>query len=112
MIKYKPGVTSEGLRDKILKALVDDIAPIFDADGYDTIITSARYDYGGHVEHSGHYRGDAIDLRARHIDTPERQQAVYKAIKRKLGKHFFVLLHGEGPSIHYHIEWRPKFGGK
>lgn len=108
-IRFKRGVTRRGLRPEVLGAAID-IEPFFMAEGVDLVITSARDDYDGHVKKSGHYRGDAIDVRANSMST-EAQTRVAKKIIRKLGAHFYVLHHGKGKMIHYHVEYRPGFGG-
>ena len=106
----KRGVSIDGCRPEILIAAIQ-IEPIFSGYDVDLIITSGSEAYKHSAKRSAHYRGDAIDLRVKHLSQAARF-AVLRKIKRKLGKDFIVLHEGIGkPWEHFHIHWSPVFGG-
>lgn len=106
MIKLKKGVSIAGCRAEILVGLIS-VAPVFDKQGVDTWVTSGCEPYKHNAERSGHYRGDAVDLRSKHIAV-EKRGHVLGALKRKLGPDFVVLHEGVGkPWEHFHIHWSP-----
>ena len=106
MIKIKKGASIEGCRPEILLALIN-VAPIYDRQGVDTVVTSGSERYKHHAVRSAHYRGDAIDLRIKNIDAKKRGN-VLAAIKRKLGNHYVVLHEGKGkPWEHIHMHYSP-----
>jgi len=111
MIKIKTGASIDGCNPDILRALIK-VAPIYEKQGVDTVVTSGSEHYKHNALRSAHYRGDAIDLRIKSIDAIKRSN-VLAAIKRKLGKHYVVLHEGEGYAReHIHIHWSPIFVSK
>ncbi len=71
-----------------------------------------EYQYGCHITslndatHSRtslHYRGDAADLRTRHM-ADEDKQLVRDEIKKRLNVHWDVILEGD----HIHLEFQPR----
>ena len=68
---------------------------------YDCVITSASD--GKHGLNSLHYKGQALDLRTRHLNG-QGLQAVYHKLKESLGEQFDVVLESD----HIHVEWDPK----
>ena len=68
---------------------------------YDCVITSASD--GKHGPNSLHYKGQALDLRTRHLNG-QGLQAVYLKLKESLGEQFDVVLESD----HIHVEWDPK----
>ncbi len=110
MITPKAGVKLEELNPRALLTLIA-CDRVFGRLGFNTVVTSTCTDYDGHMEHSGHYRNDDFDLRARlsHLKTAENQQKILRNLKRAVPAGWYVLLHGEGNSIHYHIGYKPRF---
>jgi hypothetical protein len=108
MIKLKKGVSIDKCRGEILGALIK-AGPIFEKQKVDTVVTSGCEVYKHTAERSGHYRGDALDLRIKHVEVIKRP-AVVAAIKRKLGPDFVVLHEGKGkPWEHVHMHWSPVY---
>ena len=68
---------------------------------YDCVITSASD--GKHGPNSLHYKGQALDLRTRHLNG-QGLQAVFHKLKDSLGPQFDVVME----ATHFHIEWDPK----
>lgn len=68
---------------------------------YDCVITSAND--SKHGPNSLHYKGQALDLRTRHINGQGLQLVVDK-LKEALGSQFDVVLESD----HLHLEWQPK----
>ena len=68
---------------------------------YDCVITSAND--SKHGPNSLHYKGQALDLRTRHLNG-QGLQAVYLKLKESLGEQFDVVLESD----HIHVEWDPK----
>ena len=68
---------------------------------YDCVITSASD--GKHGLNSLHYKGQALDLRTRHING-QGLQAIYNKLKESLGEQFDVVLEAD----HIHIEFDVK----
>ena len=68
---------------------------------YDCVITSASD--GKHGPNSLHYKGQALDLRTRHINGQGLQLVVDK-LKEALGSQFDVVLESD----HIHVEFDPK----
>ena len=68
---------------------------------YDCVITSASD--GKHGQNSLHYKGQALDLRTRHING-QGLQAIYNKLKESLGEQFDVVLEAD----HIHLEHDPK----
>ena len=68
---------------------------------YDCVITSASD--GKHGPNSLHYKGQALDLRTRHLNG-QGLQSVYHKLKESLGDQFDVVLEAD----HIHIEFDVK----
>ena len=110
MIVVKRGASIEGCRAEILRALIS-VESLFAKHNVDTVVTSGSEIYKHSADRSAHYRGDAIDLRIKHIPKVFRK-ALVKAIKRKLGADFVVLWEGVGkPYEHIHMHWSPRYEG-
>ena len=98
----KTGVNVRGIQPEILLARIV-AGEIFARYGADAIITSGLE--GKHKKTSKHYKGQAIDLRVRHIDR-RLWPVVTEALKKALGPQYDVIL--EGRKLHIHIEFDPK----
>ena len=110
MIVIKPGASIKNCREDILRALIS-VDPIYGKHGVNTIVTSGSEVYKHSADRSGHYRGDAVDLRIKNI-VKDLRKALVRAIKRKLGSDFVVLWERVGtPYEHVHIHWSPRFKG-
>ena len=68
---------------------------------YDCVITSAND--SKHGPNSLHYKGQALDLRTRHLNG-QGLQAVYHKLKESLGEQFDVVLESD----HIHLEYDVK----
>lgn len=68
---------------------------------YDCVITSASD--GKHGPNSLHYKGQALDLRTRHINGQGLQLVVDK-LREALGAQYDVVLESD----HIHVEFDPK----
>ena len=68
---------------------------------YDCVITSAND--SKHGPNSLHYKGQALDLRTRHLNG-QGLQSVYHKLKESLGEQFDVVLEAN----HIHVEFDPK----
>ena len=68
---------------------------------YDCVITSAND--SKHGPNSLHYKGQALDLRTRHLPEPAVQGIIDK-LKVSLGEQFDVVREPD----HAHIEYQPK----
>jgi hypothetical protein len=55
-----------------------------------------------HSENSDHYKGDAFDIRTRHLSNSEVNK-VLELLKEKLNSDYFILKH----SSHIHVSFRP-----
>ena len=108
MIRIKRNASVDGCGKEILLALVTKIHPAFEAENVDTWITSGTEHYKHSVKRSAHYRGDALDLRSKHLFPKRAKYKVYNTLKRRLGEDFVVILEAEGrPWEHFHIHWSP-----
>lgn len=89
-----------GLRPEIVIGLTiaNDVYREF---GFDCIVT-AGID-GSHSRGSIHYKGLAVDLRARHIPATEQPKITAK-LQERLGDDFDVVFEGD----HWHLEFDPK----
>ena len=98
-MKFKEGVDFTDMHDAVsdptLLAGLDYIFTKFGVE--EAVITSARD--GKHMEGSLHYKGQAIDLRTKHV-----LEALTKKIKEYVGSDYDVVLESE----HIHLEWDPK----
>ena len=107
--RIKAGVRVAGLRpEAVLGYLVG--GGVMVAKGHDAVMT-AGVD-GGHMSGSDHYKGDAVDMRTRHLGVAKA--AIVGEISAALnypGGDYDVLLEGEGTTNeHLHIEFDPKTG--
>lgn len=103
-IKIKPGVDMTGLVPEIWSK-AGEIAETFDRLGYECVITSARRPPGGRFSY--HQTGRALDFRAKHIGNDAHRSKILTEIIGVCGPDYDVILHGQGPNIHYHIEYDP-----
>lgn len=87
-MKFKPGVSEQGLRKEIRGKLdvIDHIHKKL-AGGQEAVCTSAR-DGKHRVKRSAHYRGDAVDVRIWYVPS---MLAFADEIQDALGKHFVVF---------------------
>ena len=79
---------------------------VFIEEGYPIILTS-----GGEGKHSSgsiHYRGNAIDLRTRHVSTHAQREKIAESVKDRLGEEFKVIL--KFLPHHLHIQYTPMRG--
>lgn len=105
-MKVKQGATIEGCSGEILKGAIL-IEPLFNNAGIEMVITSGTRE-NHRADRSGHYRGDAIDVRSNTLKGVEKKKALLRSIKRKLGPAYVVILESIGkPWEHYHIHWSP-----
>ena len=109
MIIIKPGASIEGCRKEILTALIVDIQSVFHSENLDTVVTSGKENFKHSVKRSSHYRGDALDIRSKHIKE-DRKNIIYQNLKQRLGQDFVVILESRGKAWeHFHIHWSPVF---
>tara|TARA_Y100000034_G_scaffold116922_1_gene155862 strand:- start:75 stop:392 length:318 start_codon:yes stop_codon:yes gene_type:complete len=99
-MKVKQGASIDHCNAPILRAAIL-IEPLFISRGVELVITSGTGEKH-RAERSGHYRGDAIDIRTRDLP-PDQHAALAKAIRRKIGSAYVVILE----SNHIHIHWSP-----
>lgn len=100
MLSLKPGVKMSGLQPQIVLGLIS-IHSVFEVFGYEATITSIND--GHHMDGSLHYRGCAVDLRIRSVDSSD-VVGLMAALRRCLGSDFDVVLEVD----HIHIEYDPK----
>ena len=96
----KPGVDVRGIQPEILLARIE-AGEIFGRYGYSCTLTS-----GGEGEHkvgSLHPKGQAIDLRIRHMDR-RLWPVVAEELGKALGPQYDVVLESD----HIHCEFDPK----
>lgn len=101
-MKLKQNVRVKGIRPELLIAII--IAQEkFEKAGYELIITSLND--STHGKNSYHYKGLAVDLRLKHINTEAEKIAIVAAIKESLTSDWDVLYESPGGSNqHCHIE--------
>jgi|TARA_R100000789_G_scaffold100494_1_gene111057 hypothetical protein len=102
-MKVKKDASIANCRAPILRALIW-IEPLFVSRNVELVVTSGTGEKHS-AERSGHYRGDGVDIRSRTVPADQRQ-TLAKAIRRKLGSAYVVILE----SNHYHIHWSPTLG--
>jgi hypothetical protein len=102
-VKVKQGASIEGCRGPILIALIK-IEPLFTSRGIEMVITSGT-DGKHNAERSSHYRGDGADLRSRDLANDPLKWNLARAIRRKLGPDFVVLVE----SNHFHLHYSPVY---
>ena len=103
-MKLKQGVVSRGMSPEILLAVM--VAnEAYARHGFELVITSIAD--GRHSLKSKHYRGDAVDLRTKHLTGgykgPMARQ-IASEIKADLGEHYDVILE----DTHIHVEYDPR----
>lgn len=100
-MKFKTGVSPQGLRRPIREALptIDEIHKGLSG-GKEGVVTSTT-DGKHSVPRSAHYRGDAVDLRIWHVDAEEYAERIREA----LGEDFVVIVE----STHVHCHWSPLY---
>ncbi|MBE9515972.1 MAG: hypothetical protein IME93_03225 [Proteobacteria bacterium] len=109
-IKVKEGASISNCRKEILCALITIISPLFKSHDLDTVVTSGAEMYKHSVKRSAHYRGDAVDLRSKHIPNEGLKAKIFDELAATLGDDFVVLWEGVGkPWEHYHIHWSPVY---
>lgn len=99
MLFFKKGVKLYGLQPEMLWA-ADHATEVYARFDKDCVITSARGDR--HGAHSHHFKGLAIDLRTRHLTTPQQLQ-VQSQLQGALGNSYQVVLEKD----HIHVEYDP-----
>ncbi|MCK5610968.1 hypothetical protein KAR91_54350 [Candidatus Pacearchaeota archaeon] len=106
-MKTKRGAIIDGCSGKILSAAMK-IEDLFLTRGVDLVITEGMPTIKHRALRSAHNRGDALDIRSKTLLTLERKKDLLKAIKRRLGPAYVVLLESIGkPWEHYHVHWSP-----
>ena len=98
----KPGVDVHGIQPEILLARII-AGEVFARYGVACIITSGSE--GEHKVGSLHPKGQAIDLRIRHMDK-RLWPVVTEELGKALGPQYDVIL--EAKKLHIHVEWDPK----
>ena len=98
----KLGVDVRGLGVEILLARIE-AGEIFGRYGYTVTLTSAGE--GEHKVGSLHPKGQAIDLRIRHMDR-RLWPVVAEELSKALGPQYDVIL--EAKKLHLHVEFDPK----
>lgn len=64
---------------------------------------------GKHMEGSKHYRGEAADLRSKHLKTLALKINILNDLKEYLGADFDVILENQDKeNEHFHLEYDPK----
>lgn len=107
MITLKDGAEISGCRAPILVALIN-IGNLFEIHGFECVVTSGSEPWPGHNERSAHYRGDAVDLRIKHIPAAARQ-GMTRELQRALGRDYIVLREGASTeNEHFHVQWSPR----
>ena len=97
MIKH--GVSIKLLQPQILLGYII-VKGIFQKHGYPCMITSGED--GKHSPNSFHYKGQAIDIRSRWVDS-DRRIALLKECQEALGSNYDMVLEKD----HYHLEYDP-----
>ena len=107
VLRFKEGVSIRGLRDETVLAVVCAYS-IFSDYGLDCVVTSGVD--GQHSWGSLHYRGDAFDLRIKHITDLEGKRdgskidEIVEVLSDALTDDFDVVLEED----HIHVEFQPK----
>ncbi len=104
-MRFKQGVKFKGVQPEMVLALIR-VGSLFDSFKIPFIVTSISD--GIHSKNSLHYKGYAVDLRSKHIQTNELKLALLSDIKEALGDEFDVILEHVGKeNEHIHIEFDP-----
>ena len=110
-IIFKRSHYSCGLRSEILLAAIK-LEPLFAAIGLDLVVTSGAENYKHSAKRSAHYRGDAVDLRSKHVPETINKIAFMNEFKKILGDDYVVIFENENTDYeHYHIHWSAVFKG-
>lgn len=105
-MKFKQGVKLKDVQPEIVLALLR-LNSLFESFKIPLIVTSISD--GIHSKNSLHYKGKAVDLRSKHIQTNELKLALLSDIREALGDEFDVILeHLGNENEHFHIEFDPK----
>ena len=103
-MQIKEGVSISGCNSEILVAAITIIDPVFKEFGEEGVITSGTEKHKHSAKRSRHYRGDALDWRHRFFVWSVKTK-VLEELKKRLGKHFVVVLE----SSHFHIHFAPVY---
>ena len=100
-INFKGNVRIKTLRPEMLHA-ISVARAVFIANQAQLTVTDAwRND-----PDSLHYYNLAVDLRAKNLSREQRNN-ILGSLQIGLGTDYQVILHGQGDSVHYHIEFDP-----
>lgn len=99
-MKLKQGVTLEGAKPELLRALEIADSVYIDLASREVVVTSIKD--GKHGVNSLHYSGYAADLRIRDL-TPTQEANIYSELKHILGNDYDVVLEID----HIHLEYDP-----
>lgn len=100
MLRLKHTVRVRGLQPEMVPALMVATA-VFEQYGYDCTVTSITD--SEHATNSLHHTGCAMDLRTRHLASPEMARTIASDIQDALGPYYDVV----GHSNHLHVEYDP-----
>lgn len=100
-MKLKPGVIVQGISNEAMIGVLAAQA-VYQRHDLDFVITSMLD--GKHSSKSKHYRGDAVDIRTRHIQNANMKAQIVAEIKDALGQDYDVILE----STHIHLEYDPR----
>jgi hypothetical protein len=107
-MRIKAGVKIKGLQPEIILGLIMAEA-VYKNHGFEAIVTSAKD--GRHGPGSLHYKGQAIDLRTRHLPFG-LDETIARDLRERLGDDFDVLAEKDDPQtgkvMHIHLEFDPK----
>lgn len=101
-MKFKEGVSLDGVRPQILSVLPA-VEELFDETAIGLTITCST---GGHGHIDPHTWGFAVDCRT-HGLSPDRQEQLRDDLQDKIGPTYYVKLEDPGgPNEHIHIQVR------
>jgi hypothetical protein len=107
MLSFKHGVRIRGISPELIVGW--SVAnQVFDKFGFDCMVTSCNDRH--HSRGSRHYRGDAVDLRSKHVPVEKKRQ-IEQEVQRRLAplEDFDFFLEAAGTdNEHYHLQFRPK----
>lgn len=91
--------------DTALYEIIAVYRDVLNNSSYKPLITSAN-DYNYHMNNSAHYRGEAIDLRIKDLNSRQKKEII-SGIKHTLGRRFLVLHEDVGQANeHIHVQLR------
>lgn len=106
MIEIKLGVRLFGVREPVWVG-VRVAEGLWAKAGVDILVVTSGMD-SRHSDYSGHYRGDALDVRTKTLP-PGAAKGIMARLATALGEDYFIKFEDEGgANEHGHIEWRPK----